>query len=438
MFGALDADLEDPDDVRNFLPDNTTFEDLSSSTFNISKYFNPNVPQHLGALMLPTMGGALGIPYNVPGFQSIGGDGSFGPLILNATVLGGIFCGGVRWWNDTSIQDLNRGVVMPNEKIVVVVRGDMSGASKLFTQYLSSLSPQFNRTVGASYTPSWPSTFVIAHSATEVVYAITSRAFSISYVPMEQVVQASEINMKIDVAMVLNAYQIPKLPDLDSLQRVMQDVSDKPFTRQNYQTIFGVDDPEAYPISILSFILLREHYYYFAPGTQQDCDAVKALVYFWYFFYTDSELQGMQVGNGWVPTTGRLLEDNIRALELITCNRINVLSSLYNDLNRAIFYADKHDEYDWDYAIPFWENSTKFQTSPVGSTLYILFYSALILSNAIPFGYNMTKHLKEERVGAPVVKHNSTHPSAWNIEEGSSEDEQEKHDEDDENGKQEM
>lgn len=51
---------------------------------------------------------------------------------------------------------LNPGVNLPAANIVVVHRSDRSGTTYVWTSYLSSQSPSWNHTVGASKSVPWP------------------------------------------------------------------------------------------------------------------------------------------------------------------------------------------------------------------------------------------------------------------------------------------
>ena len=79
-----------------------------------------------------------------------------GQLHLNGPVLASIFTGDIKTWNDARITALNPGVKLPNLPITVVHRSDGSGTSFLFTSYLSMVSPDFAKQVGASDAVQWP------------------------------------------------------------------------------------------------------------------------------------------------------------------------------------------------------------------------------------------------------------------------------------------
>src|SRR5262249_1422731 len=84
-------------------------------------------------LHLPTVLGAVVATYNVPGGEK---------LKLTPEALAGIFLGKVIMWNDPPIAKENPGVKLPAAAIVPVHRSDGSGTSFVFTDYLSTVTPE--------------------------------------------------------------------------------------------------------------------------------------------------------------------------------------------------------------------------------------------------------------------------------------------------------
>jgi phosphate transport system substrate-binding protein len=97
---------------------------------------------------LPTVVGAVAPIYNLPGLK--------GELRFDGALLANIFLGKIRNWNDPAIAALNPGVTLPPTDIAVVLRSDSSGSSFIFTDFLSKISPEWNRVVGPNRAPSLP------------------------------------------------------------------------------------------------------------------------------------------------------------------------------------------------------------------------------------------------------------------------------------------
>ena len=97
----------------------------------------------------PTVIGGVVPILNVEGVQP-------GQLKLSGALLGDIYLGKVKTWNDPAIAALNPGVSLPNQPITVVHRSDGSGTTFLFTTYLSGQNPEWKAKAGASDAISWP------------------------------------------------------------------------------------------------------------------------------------------------------------------------------------------------------------------------------------------------------------------------------------------
>jgi phosphate transport system substrate-binding protein len=99
-------------------------------------------------LHIPTVMGAVVVTYNIPGI----GKG----LKLSSEVLSQIYEGKITSWSDAKIAKDNKGLKLPNKPIIVVHRSDGSGTTSIFTDYLSSVSPQWAKRVGKGTSVKWP------------------------------------------------------------------------------------------------------------------------------------------------------------------------------------------------------------------------------------------------------------------------------------------
>jgi phosphate transport system substrate-binding protein len=77
-------------------------------------------------------------------------------LRLTGPLLGDIYAGKVKTWNDPAITGLNPGLKLPDAGIAVVHRSDGSGTTFNFTHYLSQVSPAWKNGPGEGKTVSWP------------------------------------------------------------------------------------------------------------------------------------------------------------------------------------------------------------------------------------------------------------------------------------------
>ena len=101
-----------------------------------------------GCVQIPWALAATTVAYNVPGAPV--------HLRLNGATIANIFLGHITNWNDPAIAALNPGASLPNLKITPVFRSDGSGTSYNFSDYLSSVSPEWQSKIGVSTQPSFP------------------------------------------------------------------------------------------------------------------------------------------------------------------------------------------------------------------------------------------------------------------------------------------
>lgn len=123
------------------------------------------------ALNLPMVTGPIALAYNVAGVDS---------LTLTPEVLGGIFSGAIKSWDDPAIAALNSGATLPALAIQAVHRAEDSGTTENFTKYLKAAAPDA-WTIDAS--KSWTAPGGVAAQGSDgVSKQIASTDGSIGYV----------------------------------------------------------------------------------------------------------------------------------------------------------------------------------------------------------------------------------------------------------------
>src|SRR5258705_10705974 len=102
-----------------------------------------------GLFQFPTVVGGVVPVINLPGVKP-------GAVVLSGPVLGDIFLGKIKKWNDPAITALNPGAKLPDTDIAVVRRADGSGTSFIWTHYLAQVNPEWKSKVGEGTTVNWP------------------------------------------------------------------------------------------------------------------------------------------------------------------------------------------------------------------------------------------------------------------------------------------
>ncbi|OIR08800.1 phosphate-binding protein PstS precursor [mine drainage metagenome] len=102
-----------------------------------------------GLTQFPAVMGGVVPVVNINGIDA-------GKLKLDGKVLADIFQGKITKWSDPRIAADNAGVALPNEDITVVHRADGSGTTFIFTTYLSQVSADWKKSIGADKAVAWP------------------------------------------------------------------------------------------------------------------------------------------------------------------------------------------------------------------------------------------------------------------------------------------
>jgi phosphate transport system substrate-binding protein len=102
----------------------------------------------LNIIQFPTVLGAVVPTYNIPGVSV--------ELKFTPEALAGIYLGTITKWNDPAITQVNPGISLPANDIVVVHRSDGSGTTFVWTDYLSKVSPDWKSKVGSNTSVNWP------------------------------------------------------------------------------------------------------------------------------------------------------------------------------------------------------------------------------------------------------------------------------------------
>lgn len=106
-----------------------------------------------------------------------------GELRLTGSVLADIFLGNIAKWNDPKITALNPGKKLPDLFITIVHRADGSGTTFNWTDYLASVSEEWEKRVGRGAAVKWLATVTVGGKGNEGVAANVSRIKgSIGYV----------------------------------------------------------------------------------------------------------------------------------------------------------------------------------------------------------------------------------------------------------------
>jgi phosphate transport system substrate-binding protein len=180
--------------------------------------------------------------YNVSGAPS--------NLKLNGEVLAGIFLGDITSWDDPAIAKLNPGASLPSTKITPVYRSDGSGDTYAFTNYLSTVSPEFKSKVGTSTQVKFP-TGVGAEKNDGVSAAIAQTDGAIGYVGL-----AYALSNELSMPLVENsAGEFPE-PGVKSVEAAADAVSKIGPNNEISLADLPSSAKGAYPISTYTYVIV--------------------------------------------------------------------------------------------------------------------------------------------------------------------------------------
>lgn len=197
-----------------------------------------------GALPTPvhqfaTVLGGVVVAYNLPGVEQ--------DLRLTPEVLAAIYLGKITRWNDKKLRELNRGVKLPDEAIVVVHRSDGSGTSYAWTEFLSDASHEWKSSVGSGMRVAWP-TGETAEGNEGLAAKVAATPGSIGYTELTYA-----IRHQLNFALVRNAAGKFVQANLTTLGAAARSLS-----RNGDLTASLINAPgnDAYPIATFTWILI--------------------------------------------------------------------------------------------------------------------------------------------------------------------------------------
>jgi phosphate transport system substrate-binding protein len=254
-----------------------------------------------GTLHLPTVVGSVAVTYNLPSVTDA--------LRLTGPVLGDIFLGTVRKWNDPRIQQLNPGVSLPAGDILVVHRSDGSGTSYVFTEYLSAVNPTWKQKVGTGKSVDWP-TGLGAKGNEGVAGQVKQTTGSIAYV---EEVYASQNGLA--TASLQNRASEFVQPTLAATAAAAAGVgAGLPDSTDFRVSLIDAEGAGAYPISSWTYLLVPTHF--------ADCVKARSLGELVQWAYS-TEGDSMASQLGYSPLPQRVEQLALAKWGSITCGADN-------------------------------------------------------------------------------------------------------------------
>ena len=192
---------------------------------------------------IPTCIGAVVIAYNLPGVEG---------LKLSNENLQDLFMGRITNWNDAKIKATNPGLSLPDMAVTVVQRSDGSGTTYIFSDFMSKISSDWESVVGRGKSLQWP-VGIGAKGNPGVAGTIQQTEGAVGYIGSE-----FAFAQNIPFAKIENSAGNYVLPTLESISAAA--MGEIPGDTKVMLTCSS--DPEAYPISGFTWIILYKEQNY--------------------------------------------------------------------------------------------------------------------------------------------------------------------------------
>ena len=191
-------------------------------------------------IQVPMTAGSVVFAYNLPGVDS---------LELPRDTYCGIVNGEITSWNDAAIAEANPNASLPDTPITWIHRSDGSGTTFLFTNHISAACPNWQG--GAAKTVEWP-TGIGAKGNEGIAAQVSQTEGGIGYV---EYAYATENGISAAAIENSSGNMIQPSPEAASLvfqgETIPEDFA---------LTVPDPENPEAYPIAGLTWLLLYPSY----------------------------------------------------------------------------------------------------------------------------------------------------------------------------------
>lgn len=190
---------------------------------------------------IPAAMGAVVPTYNIPELASSGAS-----LRFTAETLSGIFLGSITKWNDPKLVADNPDLKNLDKDIVVAHRSDGSGTTNIWTSYLTAVSDEWAKKVGAGNSVQWP--VGLGGKGNEGVAGVVKQTpYSIGYVELAYANQN-----KLAVGQVKNKAGKFVTPNMKTASLAAQGV---PLPEHMRVKLVNSANPEAFPIVGFTWLL---------------------------------------------------------------------------------------------------------------------------------------------------------------------------------------
>lgn len=244
-------------------------------------------------LHVPTALGAVVPTYNIQGLPK--------PIKFTPDTLCGIYLGKIKKWSDPALKADNPDLSLPDKDIIVVHRSDGSGTTYIWTDYLSTVCPEWKEKVGRGTSVNWP--VGIGGKGNEgVAGEVRQNPNSIGYVELIYALQN-----KLPVGWVKNKAGKFVEPTLESVTAAAAGVAARipPDLRVS---IVDAEGENSYPVSGFTYFLVY----------REQTDKAKAIALTRMMWWAIHDAQQYNAGLGYAPLPVEVIKLAEAKIEAVT------------------------------------------------------------------------------------------------------------------------
>lgn len=245
------------------------------------------------------MGGVV-MAYTLEGIDS---------LRLTGQLISDIYLGKIKKWNDPLIKGENPDINLPDLEITPVYRSDGSGTTFNFSEYLSAISPEWKSIMGMGKSLKWPAG-IAAKGNPGVAGIVQQTEGAIGYIGSEYA-----LTLRLPTAKLKNRAG----NYVDATLETISAAANVHLPDDMRATITDSDDPNAYPISLFTWVLVYKNQDYDNRSMEEAEDIVKLLNY-----VISPEGQKVAAQINYAPLSEQALEKNRKLIDQINYSGLSI------------------------------------------------------------------------------------------------------------------
>lgn len=245
---------------------------------------------------IPTALGAVVISYNLPEIEE---------LKLNSDVISKIYRGEISKWDDNAIKAINPNIKLPNKTITPIYRSDGSGTTSVFSEYMSKTDSIWKKELGHNKSIKFQHG-IAAKGNPGVAGIIKETEGSMGYI-------GSEYTLALNLPMALIQNSSGKY--IAATDKSISASAQTEVPDDTRLSITNSDNPEAYPISTMTWIVAYKEQSY-NNRSLEEAKALTSLL----SYIIGKEGQEYAVKTHYAPLSDKLIEKSRAVINSMTFN----------------------------------------------------------------------------------------------------------------------